>query len=280
MIKQTTSVATAEASVLSRIRPIEFDAADGIHILLYGQSGSGKTTLWATFPGKILSIICSGSNQPGELRSINTPEYRKKIDTVTLKSVSEMREIVDHIKATPAYQTVVLDHVTGLQDLTLKELLGLDELPAQKGWGLASQAQYGTSGGQCKEILRALLSLTCNVVIIAQERTFGIGEGEEVSAIKIPTVGAALTPSVTGWLNPACDYICRTFKRRRQVEQRMQVLGKEVVTMVPGEGVEFCLLTEPHELYTTKFRVPKGQKLPPVIVDPSYAKIMAIIKGV
>lgn len=281
----TTGNPPAHRSVLDRIAPIGFDAEDGIKILLYGRSGTGKTTLSSTFPKPILWVICSGGDKPGELRSIDTADNRKQISQVVLQHSKEMLEIAEHIdssyrETTAGFSTVVLDHASGLQDLVLKEILGLEELPAQKTWGLASQQQYGQCTLQCKELLRALLGLHCNVVIVAQEREFNTETGSELIT---PTVGAGLTPSLTGWLNTAVDYICQTFLRQEEIDKTTTIgqgkAAKQVTTKVKTRNVQYCLRTSPDPVYTTKFRVPKGSELPEVIVDPDYEKLMAIISG-
>lgn len=253
-----------------------WDLIDTVRLLVYGQSGTGKTTFWATFPGPILALICSGGNKPGELRSINTPEHREKISPRIVTDSGQLKELLVEARD---YATVVLDHVSGLQDLTLKEILGLSELPAQKGWGMASQQQYGASTLQCKEHLRSMLNLPGNIVIVGQERTFGgRDEGIDPDLVK-PTVGAAVSPSLANWLNPACDYVVQTFKRPKMIHTRSKVGNKEVVTAQRGKGVEFCLRTEQHDTYMTKFRVPLGRPLPDVIVDPTYDKIMEILQA-
>lgn len=269
----------ARPSVVDRIAPIGFDEADGIKVMLYGRSGTGKTTLWSTFPKPILSIICSGSERPGELRSVDTPANREHIRQVVLHESDEMEELTDYLK-NEEYATVVLDHCSGLQDLVLKEILGLDELPVQKNWGLASREDYGQCTMICKKHLKALLSLRGNVVIIAQEREF---DNENSSEFILPSVGAGVTPALAGWLNSVVEYICRTFIRQQEVTKTMKIkkAGKVVVkeTKVKTNRVEFCLHTAPHSLFTTKFRVPRGTFLPDVIVDPDYEKIKALIAG-
>jgi hypothetical protein len=275
-------------SVLDRIKPIGFDRDDGLKVLLYGKSGTGKTTTWATFPGPILSLICSGGKQPGELRSIDTPEYRNKIKTVTLEAVSEMDEVLDAMVKMD-YRTLVLDHASGLQDLILKELLGLDEVPLSKhrqagkgeSWSLISQQQYGQLAIIGKKLFHDMLSLDMNVVIIAQERedkpTEGTGEA------LMPYIGPAMTPSLAFWLQPACDYVVQTFVRQKEVESKQTVgqgkMAKEVTLRQKVRSVEYCLRTAPSEMYATKFRVPKGTPLPDVIIDPDYDKIIALIRG-
>lgn len=265
--------------MLERIQPVGFGEDDPIQVLLYGRSGTGKTTLWSTFPGPVLGVICSGGTNPGELRSIDTPENRDKIQTVTLKRSGELLEIMDHLRAGGlTYATLVLDHASGLQDMVLAELLNMSELPAQKAWGLASQQTYGQCVLQCKELLRSMLGLQCNVVIVAQERNFDEASGAD--HLIAPTVGAGLTPSLAGWLNTAVDYIMQTFIRQATVIKKVR-MGKDVKDVVsPVKGqVEFCLRTAPDPVYVTKFRMPKGAAMPPVIVDPHYDKIISVVRG-
>lgn len=262
-------------SVLDRIGPIGFGEDDGLKCLVYGRSGTGKTTLWATFPGPILVMICSGGDKPGELRSIDTPEYREKVRRVVLAEAGELLELV---AAAPGlgFGTVVLDHATGFQDLVLKEILGLSEIPAQKSWGLASQQQYGQCTMMCKDYFRALFGLDCNVVLVAQEREFR-PEGESELSL-LPTVGAGLTPSLAGWVYTAADYILHTYLRPREVVKKVKQ-GEKVIEMRRTDGVEFCLRTGPDPVYTTKFRVPKGTPLPHTLEDPDYGKIRGLVKG-
>ncbi len=251
--------------------------SDTLHVLIYGQSGSGKTTLAATFPDPILWLLCSGGNRPGELKSVDTPRNRQRIRP---KVVETMSGFADLLSDAGSAATVVLDHASGLADLILKEILGLEKLPEQKGWGMATQQQYGQLGMQCKEALRALLNLPSNVVILAQERTFGGKDDGPVAedAVK-PTVGASLTPSITGWLNPACDYVVNTV-RIPKFKEVPDGPGKPP-KLVRDKGVDYCLRVGPHETYMTKFRMPveEGRELPEFIVDPTYDKIRALIKG-
>lgn len=266
--------------VLSRIAPMGFNDDEGIKINLYGRSGTGKTTLWSTFPGKILAVITSGGARPGELRSVDTAANRKKIDQVVIKDSSEIREVIEYVRENAdVYKTVVLDHATGLQDMVLKEILEIDELPAQKSWGMAKREEYAQCGQQVKEMLRAFLSLKQNVVIIAQERDF---KKEDMDDMILPTIASNLMPSITGWLNPAVDYIAQTYIRQRSREVVQKVNGKEIKKRVTVEGkVDFCLRIGPDPVFTIKFRMPKGDSNQDVgvIVDPSYDKIMKIIKG-
>lgn len=271
------------ASVLDRILDISEDCDDEyLRCLFYGESGTGKTTAWATFPGPILAILCSGGLKPGELRSVKTPANKGRIKRVSINSTDEMKELIEHANS-GFYKTVVLDHVSGFQDLKLMEVLGITEIPAQKSWGLATQEQYGEVSLECKTILRQFLSIPANTIIIGQQRTDGKADGT-TDELLAPTVGVALIPSLAGWLYPAVDYICQTFKRPRMIKKETKVgkgpNAKTLTTIVRGKGVDYCLRTGPHDVFTTKFRVPKGGDLPEIIVDPDYNKLMKVLQGV
>lgn len=274
--------------MLGRIAPISFAPNQPISLLVYGQSGTGKTTFWGSFPGPILCILSSGTIKTGELRSLNTPAMAKKVNQVILEHTSEMKELIEHLKGPVPYKTVVLDHVSGLQDQTIKEIMGLEELPAQKYWGFAQREVYQVSTAQCKEYCRGLLDRQdkMNVVIVGQERTFG-GKGDDDANVDPDIVqiaiGVGVTPALAGWLQPACDYTVQAFKRGR-VEVTETIIGEgenevreKVKTRV--KGVDFCIRCEPHDMIATKFRLPKGLSLPDFIPDPTYAKLMSVIQG-
>jgi hypothetical protein len=256
----------------------------------------------------MLALICSGGGRPGELRSINTPEHRAKISPKVVAwmtppepdvqaayckahnlAPAHVTSFAEALTDAARYKTVVLDHASGLADLILKEMLGLEDFlhakyrVAGKGesWSVVTQQQYGQLAIECKEAFRKMLNLPNNVVIVAQQRTFGgkeDGAGAMSEIIK-PTVGAALTPSVTGWLNPAVDFVVQMFKRPRMVANETMIGEEKVVTYSRGQGVDYCLRCEPHDVFTTKFRLPRGLVLPDVIIDPTYEKLAAVIRG-
>lgn len=281
--RPTKKAKTKVKGILDRIASLQdVMPTDGVKINIYGQSGTGKTTFWATFPKKILALVCSGGNRSGEMLSLNTPEYHKSIDVLYIDSSMDLIDIVEEIKANPKlYSTIVLDHASGLQDLVLRELLNLGEVPAQKSWGLASQQQWGQVAMQTKEHLRSLLSLPQNVIIVAQERDFGTQEATDDDLGIAPFIASGLSPSVVKWLNPAVDYILNTYKRGATKEVTIKVAGKPKKKTVPIKGkVEYVLRTLPHPIYATKFRMPKEKTgLLQDIVDPNYEKLMQLISS-
>ena len=267
----TQSTDNEATGVLSRIKPIECPDR-GIRMAIYGRSGTGKTTLACDFPKPLLYI------RPPDDDGRRSVHKIQGIMDVDLLQPEEFRELTAHVRESGKYQTTVLDSVSTLQDLALKRVLKKDELPAQMGWGVASQQQWGEVGAMVKDLLREMLSLEGNVVIVAQERVF---DGEGSSDILTPHVGVAVSPSIAGWIGPSVEYLVQTFLRQGVRKVKRKVAGLNAVTEVDEECIEFCLRTGPHPVYNTKFRVPRHlrDKLPDVLVDPTYAKIAALVEG-
>jgi hypothetical protein len=283
----TANGAAAGSGVFDRLEDIGYNDDEPIQLLLYGRSGTGKTTLWSTFPKPILAVICSGGvANPGELRSIDSEENRRVIKKYRLQRSDELWEVIEGIRnGQPGpggvpYQTLAIDHCSGLQDLVLKEVLGLGEVPLQKAWGLATREQYGTCTFRCKKIISPMLDLPCNLVIVAHERNFGgDGTGDQADEVIQPFVGAALTASLSGWLNGAFDYVGQCFQRNRQVVKESRLGNKVKRRIVTTKEIEFCLRVGTDPKYAARFRVPRHVKLPPVVPDPSYDKILALVRG-
>ena len=267
VVKKQSFRSAKGSNVLSRIQPVSMGTC-GLKVNVYGRSGTGKTTFACTFPKPLLII----GAEDGTRSVHNVPG----VEFVQVTSSTEVSELAQHVQEKARWKTVVLDSASSLQDIILKEILGLEELPAQKSWGLATRDQWGQCAIQAKEHLRSLLNLSCNVVVLAQEREFNT---ETEGDLLMPFVGSALTPSVTGWLNPACDYIVQTFLREQTSEKTLKLGGKVKKVQQKTGRVDYCLRCGPDPVYTTKFRLPKGTALPKIIVDPDYSKMFELVQG-
>ncbi len=267
--------AVKSKNVVDRIEPLSFDDESGFSFGFYGKSGTGKTTLYATFPKPMLVIRCSGSKNSKELKSIDTPANRKTIKCVPLLKSNEIIDLVAYQRETNTFKTVVLDHGSGLQDLILKEVLGLEDLPSQGSWGMAKQQEWGQVALQTKELLREILNLSCYRVIVTQERTF---ESKDEEDLIDPFISFGLIPSIAGWLGPTCDYVCQTFLQQKTIIKEVRIGKKKIQKTSYAKGVDFCLRTSPDAIHAGVFRTPKGGNLPEYLIDPTYDKILKLIQ--
>jgi hypothetical protein len=155
-------------------------------------------------------------------------------------------------------------------------------LPVQLGWGTVKQDQYRARSEKTKELIRRFLRWreqvpSANLVVLAQEKnhTARDGEGGGDSELLTPFVASSLGASLCGWLQDNVDFICQTYTRERVAVDTTKVGAQEVkINRKTGE-VEFCLRTQKaHPVYAAKLRVDKNVKVPDVLVDPSYDKLM------
>lgn len=259
-------------SVLDRIAPVSDDDS-GLRFALYGRTKTGKTRLACTFPKPVLIM--------GFEKGTKSVANIKGVDFVRIWEPEEVPIIVEHKLLTGDYATVVVDQASEMQNLILARILGIDKMPEQGSWGMASREEYGQCALQTKELLRSILTVAenspVNAIIVAHERNFNEESGGD---LLLPSVGAALSPSVTNWLNGACDYICQTFIKEKTTTRTTMIKGKSVTMSTPAKGADYCLRIGPHPVYMTGFRQPPGSKeLAEYIVDPTYDKINKLIQG-
>lgn len=265
-------IAKLSTGFASRVQDVS-EIEHGMKILIYGRSKTGKTSLACDFPKPILLVGTEDGTE--SVKDMEDVKFGRLIAS------AEMDEVLNLLK-TEDYRTVILDTAGGFQDIIVKEVLDLDEVPVQRTYGMGQskfkddRQMWGVVGLQFKERMRRLLDLAdtqgINVVIVAHERNFNDEGGSELIT---PTVGAALTPSAAGFLNGACDYICQCFLREIMTASETKVGDKKIKTFKKTGKAEYGLRIGPHPVYTTGFRISRrlSEALPDVIINPTYEEI-------
>jgi hypothetical protein len=244
---------------------------------LYGRSGTGKTTLSATWPKPILylNIKDNGSDSIADEDDIDVVHIETAKDLLDLILWCTERAKKGKLK----YKTIVLDTMTQLQAILVKEL-GVNKKLAGKGkkrpgdFGTLTKQDWGSIAGDLKAVVMDIRNLPVESVFIAQERAFNLGDDDDDGLdVLAPEVGPRLMPSVKDDLNASVSIIGNTFIRVKVSKDKVD--GKTVRTVKKL----YCLRLGPNEVYTTKIRKPKGIKAPDYIVDPSFKKLKSITKG-
>ncbi len=251
--------------------------------VFYGQSGTGKTTLAGTFPGPILlcDIRDRGTDSVVDVEDLWVRE---------IESWEDAEQVYWFLKKNPTkYKTVVIDTMSQLQQMVVEEVLeekGKDSGEAG-GWGTMTKQEWGEVASRLKPWITNMRDLPMDVVFVAQHRAFNIPGDEESEAgtsLLAPEVGPAMMPSVAKHLNASVSIIGNTFIRSRIEEVKRpgktRIRGKKATEVIDEvEHIEYCLRVGPSPVYTTKVRKSKGIAMPDVIADPTYEKIMAVLKG-
>lgn len=268
--------------ILDRIRPVTETERGGLKFNFYGRNGTGKTTLACTFPKPLLLIGFEDGEE--SVRKTEGVDFVRVYETQDLFTLAAAVRNKDRIASGGGhYVTTVLDTATSLQDLVLKEILGLDDVPVQLAWGTVSQTQYRQRSEKLKEFLRLFLTVRHqNVVVLGQEKNhtdINEGDGRPMDGeVLAPFIATSIGKSPCGYLHDNVDYICQTYTRNVIIQEEVTV-GKNKVTMnKKTDDIEFCLrFQKAHPTYAAKVRADRDIDLPDVIVDPNYETIAALL---
>ena len=231
-------------------------------VLGWGRSGTGKTTFASSFPKPMLLL---------DIREKGTDSISNVagVKVARIEEWPEFEAVYWYLKKNPGmFKTVVIDQITTLQDLAMlqaRKNLGKDED------SLATKQIFGETGGLMKTWLlnyRDLIDDETHIVFLAHDRKTGGGDEGGDDQIE-PEVGPRLMPSVASFVNGMVKIIGNTYIREGyNIENKRKV-----------RFVEYGMRVGPHAYYTTKVRSPVGIASPDSIVDPSFEKLIAIMRG-
>jgi hypothetical protein len=284
-------------SIIDQIQAVDDMPETGLKCNVYGAGKRGKTRFSCTFPKPLLLMgtedgTKSVKQTPGvDFVKVTTQKNLEDLTTYLREGGgSRWRETKGSLVQVDmgegdTYKTAVLDHASGYQGITLKEVLGLKELPAQMHYGVAKMEDWMATAYCFKERLSKLLDLAdkqgTHVVVIAHERDFAKGESD--NDMLVPTIASDLSEANARWLNGVCDFVMNCFvKDEVKLRKTIQGVGanaKEVTEKIRTGKREYCLRIGPHPKYFTGFRSAPGIILPEVVGNPHFDKIMRLIHG-
>jgi hypothetical protein len=231
---------------------------DVLAVCFWGRSGTGKTTVASTFPKPLLLLDVreKGTDSISNVKGV-------RVGQVT--SWTEFESVYWYLeKGQHDYKTVVVDQITSLQDLAMEQ--------ARRNIGETRDPRrlFGEAGSLMKTWLlnyRDLIDRGVHVVFIAHDR---VNKGEEGGDDQIePEVGPRVMPSVATFLNGSVKIIGNSFIRETfKIENKRKV-----------RQVEYGMRLGPHAFYTTKVRSPVGIPAPDHIVNPTFDKLLAVMRG-
>jgi len=235
--------------------------------LFYGRPGTGKTTIGATFPkpAVLLDIREKGTDSISNIKGIKVGK---------IEEWEEFEDMYWYLKeAQHGYKTVIVDQLTALQAVAMRK--AFKDTGKEEG-DHASKRIFGVASGLMNEWLlkyRDLVDEEINIVFIAHDRITGGGdEGSGEDEID-PMVGPRVMPSVASTIGAAVKLIGNTFIKETYSIQQQGKLKKKV------RQVQYGMRLGPHGYYTTKVRAPFGIAAPEILVDPTYDKLMAVMRG-
>lgn len=227
------------------------------NFLIYGEPGTRKTRLGASAPNPL--IIDINDRGHDSVRRDYDPMYYPCERWQEINDVYWYLQEGDH-----EFESVVLDHVTNLQNLCLSFVLGDEasrdasrdpDMPARQAWGKVGQLM--------KTQIINFRNLPMNVVFLAHVRANEIeGDDDEISIKLGPEVSPAVQKVLTGAVGTIGMMVKRDVfikkakkskKRRKETRTRLMIGDSEHYVSkdrngVFGEYIDAPDLTEMLEL--------------------------------
>lgn len=223
--------------------------------VLWGKSFSGKTELGSTFPKPMLYL------QIGDDGS-NTIANKDGIKAIRCDSTDKLKSAVKELKRDKRYKTVFVDTFSMITQVWV------DKNITQKKKKMTQQA-WGDLKTETEEITRLLWELSEKkiVVVSCHEATDTIdGMEDEI----LPDVRPSVTKGARTYLEGMANYGIHTTRLKKTGTDSE---GNEV------EIIKYGAHLGANPYYWTKFQVDKSIKLPKIMINPTYNKIMKIIGG-
>lgn len=270
-------------SILSQAVDVSEAQDDAIHMLLYGKNRVGKSTLACQFP-KPLLLVAVEPTKTGGARSV---ARMPGVKLLRLKDSAGVITLAEELSESNPFQTVVIDSGTSLEEIILAEVCGWDQTANLLRWGRVTMDQYMERSDRVRAALRPYLSLTCHVVIAANEKDHNPPEGRKNALATGPQAesffAAAMGGATARWLQDGCDYVCQLLveKETREVKTKVQVgkvMSEEVSRVETGRVIR-RLRTQMHPNFAAGIRSPTPDKVPEFVDEPTFAKILKVARG-
>lgn len=225
-------------------------------VVLYGKSNSGKTEVGSTFPKPMLYI------QVGDDGS-NTIHDKQGISAIRANSHDDLKGILYELikQKTFKYESVFCDTFSVLTNVWI------DKNVVQKKKKMTQQA-WGDLKVDTEELIRLFheLAARCWVILSCHEAMDSIeGMEEEI----LPDIRPSVTKGARTYLESMANYGIHTTRLQKDV----------VENGVEKTLVKYAAHVGPNSYYWTKLQVPKGIKVPTLMVNPSFNKLQKIING-
>lgn len=244
-------------SIESRIKSLS-EVERHVAMLCYGDQKTGKTVFACSFPKPLLliDIMERGTDSVTDVGGV---------DVVPAESTGDLEDLYWMLEGKTKYKSVVLDQMTGLQSLVIREMKGKKN---QRADDVFSQRSYGQLGGWMTQWIlnySLLVDRGYNVCFLShQKRIEPQNEDDDRLA---PEITTALTGSITNFLLGAVSVIGNQFIRESYDKKTKETEMQHCMRLVSG-------------FYRCGIRRPvSAGPVPEYVVNPTFDKIMKLSKG-
>lgn len=240
---------------LGKAKPIQ-DLPKSNLWVIYGKSGSGKTHVLSTFPKPMLYL------RVGDDGSSTISDDEEGIYAIEVANIQMLKEIALELRDDREYATIAVDTFS----MVVNEWTDENAVQKDKKMTLQMWGELKTDQEELVKLFHMLAS-TRNVVLTCHEATDTIqGYEDELT----PDIRPSLSKGARTYLEGMANYGIHT-----TVIERDRI--KNDGTIQTKMSFAAHLASSPY--YWVKTQKPAHVRLPKLVINPSYDKIMNLMGG-
>lgn len=229
------------------------ELSQGKLVVIYGKSGSGKTKFASTFPKPMLYIRIGDDGS-------NTIKGVAGIKAVVADKIGDLITIAEELEKDKIYKSVLVDTFS----LIVNEWRNENIVKKKKKM---TQQAWGDLLTETEDIINRYHKIsTKKWVILTGHEVMDSIEGMEDELL--PDVRIAVSKGARTYLEGMANYGIHTLKLQREVEDKEGNI-KTVVKYAANIG--------PDPYYWTKLQIDSSIKVPSIIINPTFSKLMKIV---
>lgn len=225
--------------------------------VLWGKSGSGKTHFIGTLPKPLLYI------QIGDDGSNTIANADGEIKAIRAGTMERLKQIGEELKKDDYYASVAVDTFSMITNIWI-------DVNATQKKKKMTQQMWGDLKIETEELIKIFheVAATHVVALSCHEANDSIvGMDDEI----IPDFLPSTTKGARIYIQGMANYGIHFTKLQKTVTDKATGEEKEVVRYAAHLGA--------NPYYWTKFQIDDSIKVPSTMVNPSYSKIINLIKG-
>lgn len=240
-------------SLLDKAVPIK-DLGQRNLWVIYGKSGSGKTHMGSTFPKPLLYIRVGDDGS-------NTIASVEGIEAIAVNTIEELKQLAKDLLKNKKYKTVLVDTFSLLTNEWI------DENVIQKKKRMMQQT-WGDLKTDTEEVIKLFHKVAkTKIVVLNCHEAMDTVEGMEDEIT--PDIRPNVSKGARTYLEGMANYGIHTTKIKKEIVK--DGVSKEVIRYAAHIGG--------NPFYWTKFQISADIKMPELMINPSYDKIIKIIEG-
>lgn len=223
--------------------------------VLWGKSGSGKTHVISTFPKPILYL------QYGD-DGTSTIEDADDIDVIVIEDQKHLENLLEEARADEKYATIAIDTFS----LFVNEWI--DENAVKKNKKV-SQQMWGDLKTDTEKLIKMAKVLSrFKIVVLTCHEATDVIEGMEDEIM--PDIRPSVSKGARTYLESMANFGIHTTVIEKEVER------KDGTTETV---IRHAAHLAPNPYYWTKLQKPAHIKVPKMVINPTYDKIINYMKG-